>query len=124
MESADDSYIMHELSSVKDLMAIVRTRCAEKNITRVDKVSAVVGSLTTYQKEAIIFYFDILKKDDSLLSAATLTVKEIPGRIRCRACKKENEICEAYALGCPSCGSVETEIIAGRDFSITGIEGT
>ncbi|MBD3202788.1 hypothetical protein GF327_00705 [Candidatus Woesearchaeota archaeon] len=114
---------MHELSITKKIIEMIEKECSKNNIKKPDKIHAEIGELTTYKKEPIKYYFDILKKENHLLKKADIDMKIINGKIKCKDCKKENHIKEKYLILCPECGSGNIDILDGEDIRLKQIEG-
>ena len=112
---------MHELAVTKNIIEMILSESRKNNITP-RLINAELGMLTTYKKDPILFYFDAMKKEHSLLSDSTLIIKEIKGKIRCKDCNKESNVTEQYLLFCPECNSFNITIIEGKDFKIRNIE--
>ncbi|MFH1448022.1 MAG: hydrogenase maturation nickel metallochaperone HypA [Candidatus Micrarchaeota archaeon] len=113
---------MHELAVTKSIIRVVVSECRRRNVKTPKKVIIELGNLTAYKKEPVLFYFDMLKTEERMLSETVLEVNEMPGKIRCNKCKKESGVNEAYLMMCPECESTDVEIIQGKDFIIASIE--
>lgn len=112
---------MHELAATKSLMGIAEMECLKNNIKNPKKIHVELGAFTTYKKNQIEYYFEILKKQNTLLFSANLLVEEIPIKIRCAECKKESIIEGGNVFFCPLCNSASIEIIQGKDLYIKSI---
>jgi hydrogenase nickel incorporation protein HypA/HybF len=113
---------MHELSAAKELLDILEKECETKGISNPKKVITRLGTLTTYSKEPIVFYFDQLKKQNDLLKDVVLIVEKENGKIRCKTCKKESFVKHSYLLFCPYCNSDDITVVEGKDFIIRHVE--
>jgi Zn finger protein HypA/HybF involved in hydrogenase expression len=69
---------MHELAATKEIVRIVEEECRTRLVTP-RKVVVEVGEGTTYKKEPLIYYYDILKEESKVLKKSTLVVHEIDG---------------------------------------------
>jgi len=107
---------MHELAITKQLIDSI---CKESNKPK--KVFAELGSLTSFKKEPILFYFDQLKAEFPKLEKTTLQIKEISAEIECKECNKKSSIKDLYQFFCPKCESAEVSILKGKEFVITKI---
>ena len=112
---------MHELDISRHFIEILLSECEEKNITSPKSVKVLLGQLTTYKADPIIFYFDQFKKD-TILKGTVLDIKEVPGKLRCLECKKEFTIDDPYDMFCTRCQSPNIEILEGKEFLIQSIE--
>ncbi|MFH0874647.1 MAG: hydrogenase maturation nickel metallochaperone HypA [archaeon] len=112
---------MHELSITKALVTKIIRECKEKKIKKPKKIMLELGMLTNYKKEPIVFYYGIMKKEETLLKETELQFKEIKGKIRCNECKKINLVNEPILVYCKECKSGNVKIIQGRNFIIKKI---
>ena len=113
---------MHELSVTKSLIDIIDSECRENRITP-KKIIAELGTLTSFKPDPIIFYYDILKKENSLLRDSILVIESVQGKIKCNECKKESMLEDNIMIFCPKCKSSDVEIISGRDFKLKEVIG-
>jgi hydrogenase nickel incorporation protein HypA/HybF len=112
---------MHEFSVTKSLVDLCNQEADKNNIQNVIKIHINIGKFTGFSPDSIRFYFEFLKKHTSC-SEAELLFTEVPIRIKCSKCKTE-QIIEEPILVCPSCGSVEVDVLSGREFYVDSIEG-
>ena len=113
---------MHEASVVRNLIEIILEECHKENLEHPNKILLELGELTNYKKEAIEFYFDLTKKEYSVLSFVALEIIVIPGEVECLDCKKTSIITEKFMIFCPECNSSNVNVIKGRDFVIKDIK--
>ena len=113
---------MHELNATQNIVKILVETCKEKNISKVDIVKLSVGVLTTYEKEPLIQYYNLLKKEFNSLSDSSLKINIVPGKILCATCMKESLISSEIELLCNTCGGVNTTIIGGTQVIITDLK--
>lgn len=107
---------MHELAITESIISGIREKMADARITR---VILEVGRLSTVVPDSLRFYFDICAKDTPL-SGAELEIVDVPGRSRCRRCEQEAEAND-FLLACP-CGSLDVELISGRELLVRAVE--
>jgi hydrogenase nickel incorporation protein HypA/HybF len=107
---------MHELALMESLVTTVREQIAGGRVTR---VWLEVGRLTCVAPDALRFCFEVCAAD-TVLEGATLEVREVPGRGRCRDCGEEVELEVAHAP-C-GCGSFDLEVLAGEELRLDGVE--
>lgn len=69
---------MHELAVTKGIVEDVLKASHENNIIP-KEIYIEIGSLTTYEKEPIEYYFSLLKKDHEEFSEAKLNIKIVEG---------------------------------------------
>jgi hydrogenase nickel incorporation protein HypA/HybF len=114
---------MHELSITKTLIEMAQKECAQNNIAALSRIIVELGELTAYKSEPMLFYFNILKKENPVLRDTGLEIKTIRGRIRCNSCNNDSNIQEAFIMICPLCSSADVEILQGKDLILKQIEG-
>ncbi|MBN1157102.1 hydrogenase maturation nickel metallochaperone HypA [Candidatus Woesearchaeota archaeon] len=114
---------MHELSITKKLIEMIEKEAKQNKIKTITSVTVELGSLTSYKKEPLSFYFDALKKESALIKKTKLIVNEIKGRLKCESCGEESTIEEPYMIFCPECESYNVGIVKGKDFKILNISG-
>jgi hydrogenase nickel incorporation protein HypA/HybF len=111
---------MHELSITKQMIELITQECIERKI-KPSKIITELGSLCTFKKESVLFYFDVLKKEYPIIENSELAVNEIKGKVKCNKCLKESDIDDEIMLLCPLCDSCDVEIIDGKEFIIKEI---
>ena len=107
---------MHELSLMEDLVAAIERQIESG---RVAAVHLEIGKLAAVVPDALQFSFEVCAKG-TRLEGAVLRVREIPGRARCRKCGVEQEI-DFVPPPC-ACGSIEWQVIGGRELRLEGVE--
>lgn len=107
---------MHELSLMEDLVAAIE---AQVTSGRIASVHLEIGKLAAVVPDALQFSFEVCAKG-TRLEGAVLRVREIPGRARCRKCGEEQEI-DFVPPPC-ACGSIEWQVIGGRELRLEGVE--
>lgn len=98
----------------------VKTAAEDSGAMAVTKVSLSVGEMTEAIAEALEFAFDALT-EDTIMEGAELDITYVRPRSRCHACGNEFEH-DRFHLGCPTCGSIDTELVAGKELYIDSIE--
>ena len=112
---------MHEYSVTRSLVELCNKEADRNNIKKVSTIYLKVGRFTGFSPSFIDFYFEHLKAKTKC-SNAKIVFQEIPIKITCRKCGKENEIDEPILL-CPECGSDDIDLLSGREFYVASIEG-
>lgn len=111
---------MHELGLMQSVLDTVQTAAEDAGAERVLKISLSVGEMTEAVAEALEFAFEALT-DDTIMEGAELSITYIKPRSRCNACGNEFEH-DRFHIGCPTCGSIDTELIAGKELYIDSME--
>ena len=112
---------MHEYSVTKSLVDLCNREADKNNIKIIAKINLKVGKFTGFSPDSIEFYFQHLKANTKC-SNAKIEFEEIPIKIKCRNCGRQQVIDEPILL-CPKCGSEEIDLLSGREFLVTSIEG-
>lgn len=111
---------MHEASIALSIMERAIEISLENNAKKIISITIVIGGLSGIDKESLLFSFDAIKSD-SIAARANLKIIEVPIKINCYDCKK-NIILNNIFLMCPECGSINIDVIEGREMSIKEIE--
>ena len=112
---------MHELAVTQSLIEAIISECEKNKIKQPTKIIVDLGYFTSYAKESILMYYEIISKEFSKLNNTTLEINEIPGKIKCNQCKKNSIIKDAYMMFCTHCHSSDIKIIQGKEFIIKKI---
>ncbi len=112
---------MHEASFAMSILEISTSHCRNSGFKHINSISIKIGKASSILKDALIFAFDISKKD-TLAENARLIVEEIPVSGICNNCKNTFTANENYVLSCPLCGSLSFKILTGRELDIVELE--
>ncbi len=107
---------MHELGLASEVVAIATERATGR---RVKRLVLEVGKLSAVLPDALRFCFEVAA-ESTLLEGAALTIVEVPGLGRCRACKRETTFDRPY--GKCACGGFEFEWLSGDELTIRELE--
>lgn len=109
---------MHELAITESLVD-----CIVENVgdARVLRVVLQIGKLSAVAPDAVRACFDIVVRGTNIEGAA-LEIDQPDGRARCVRCGYEQDVSDLVAT-C-ACGSVELEIVRGRELRIREVEVT
>ena len=113
---------MHELSVTQHIVEIIIDTCQNNSIASVKKIFIEIGLLTTYEAEAIKYYFNLIKKNYTEIRDAIIVIKKKKVKYKCKRCHNKNMVEDLSALICHRCGSSELEIIEGDKIKITKLE--
>lgn len=86
---------------------------------RIAAIRLAIGALAGVDVAALRFCFDVCAKDTSL-AGATLEIRSITPRARCRSCGEEHAP-RSLAAPCP-CGSFDRELLAGDELRLEEVE--
>ncbi|MCL1922259.1 MAG: hydrogenase maturation nickel metallochaperone HypA [Propionibacteriaceae bacterium] len=109
---------MHELGLLADVVAAVRHAADTYGAVSVTKVGLRVGVRSGAVREALEGAWPIATQG-TICVDATLEIEEIPARVWCGTCDKDQDIDQYFALTCPVCGSPAGKIVSGNEFDVT-----
>lgn len=107
---------MHELGLAMEVVDIVSRRAEGAKVLR---VVIEVGALAAVLPDALRGAFE-LAATGSPVEGATLEIRELPARARCRSCRHELSTRDVLAV-CP-CGGVDLEWLDGADLRVREME--
>ena len=111
---------MHECSVVEQLIKISCGKAEEFHAGKVKKINLVVGELTGYMEESLVFYFNLLSKNTPV-EGAVLSVTYVKPKLHCSACGKLFER-QKFSFDCPDCGVPGEMTKSGSEFYIDTME--
>jgi len=110
---------MHELSVTESILEIALKHADKAKANEITDIYIVIGQLSSFIDDSIQFYWEILSKD-TIAEKATLHFKRIPTKFGCRQCNTRFAP-QGDGFYCPSCHSMNLEIIAGKEFFLESI---
>jgi hydrogenase nickel incorporation protein HypA/HybF len=113
---------MHEHNITNAVVHTIIHECEDHNLKNPKKITVELGLLTSYKKDSLLFYFEGIKKDIATLKDAELNIIEIPGKIKCKKCKKESIVEPSPLILCPLCQSANVKVLQGKDVVIKDIK--
>jgi hydrogenase nickel incorporation protein HypA/HybF len=108
---------MHELSIAEAVVAIAAEHAGARRVTLVE---LKVGHLRQVVPSALEFAFQLVA-EGTVVEGAELAIEQVPVRVSCRACAAESGAVE-FPLGCPSCGGLDVEVVAGEELHVEALE--
>lgn len=111
---------MHELAITQSMLDVVLEEAKKADAREVAKINLVIGEMTGFVEDSVKFYFDFLSKGTPAEGAA-LSFTIIPIKARCRACDNLFQTKE-FDWICPGCGSINLDIISGKELFVESIE--
>lgn len=112
---------MHETAVLIQLNELVRKTAADNGIEHVSRVIVSVGRISGLIPSFMHKYYDILTRDDPLLTGSELVVHMIPAEGICTECQTLYDIVRYQGI-CPSCGSRSRTVLRGKEFILDYIE--
>jgi len=114
---------MHELAATERLVELVVQECERNGLREPKRIIIEVGDFTSYTAESLSFYFNLAKKNEPVLKAAELEVRNVAAIAICQKCGEEMSLKGVSSKSCRKCGSGDMVIRAGRDLVLKMIEG-
>lgn len=111
---------MHELGIMTGVMDAVTKTAKDAGALKVLKVTLSVGVMTEAIEDALRFAFEAIT-EGTMCEGAELVINMVQPRSHCLECGVEYEH-DRFHMLCPECGSLATELIAGRELQIDSIE--
>ena len=111
---------MHEMSIVAGVLDAVVPSAEQAGAERVLAITLRIGDMTEVVDEALAFAFEALT-EGTICEGAELVVNKVAPRSICFECGAEFGH-DRFHRACPSCGSYETRIVAGKELEIESIE--
>lgn len=113
---------MHELGAVFHVIKTVEGLAAENQLTEVKSVTLEIGEVSTVIEEYLrkCWKWSVEKKSETLKDTE-LIVERIPAITFCEDCEKNYRTVE-FGKTCPHCGSINTYLLQGNEFTIKEIE--
>ena len=108
------------MSIIAGVLDAVVPSAEQAGAERVLTISLRIGDMTEVVDEALAFAFEALT-ENTLCEGAELRVTKVHPRSLCFECGTEFGH-DRFHRTCPSCGSFETRIIAGKELEIESIE--
>lgn len=110
---------MHELSLCMQLVDQLTALARHHGATSVARIELRVGTLSGVEARLLEDAFPFASAG-SVAEAAALAIEVVQPRIRCRHCGREAEAAPNH-LACDSCGSLDTELLAGQDLILSRV---
>ena len=111
---------MHELSIALSLIEMAEQEPARAG-RRVSAMHLKLGPMSGVVKEALEFSYEIACQGTAL-EGSQLIIEDVPLKIHCATCNRE-EIAESIqSLRCPRCGELSGTVIQGRELEVVALE--
>ncbi|MGE0758310.1 MAG: hydrogenase maturation nickel metallochaperone HypA [Pirellulaceae bacterium] len=112
---------MHELSLALNILDILQEQPACRAAAKVVAVHIQVGALSGVVKDALVSAYEIAR-EGTPYAGSRLKVTELPVRIRCAVCRREQPARSESLLCCAVCGEPATAITQGQELDVTHVE--
>ena len=111
---------MHELSIALSIVDVALEE-AERRDVRIDAVHLELGPLSGVVADALLFSYGVACSGTPL-EGSRLVIKEVSIEVYCPACKAQKTLNSMQWFCCPECSTPTSEVIHGRELSITALE--
>ena len=111
---------MHELGIVKHVIDTVEQVAKENNVSQVACVTLEIGEVSTVLPEYLRDCWNWAHPKSEILKDAALKIERIEAVSICEDCGRKYRTV-TYAKVCPCCGSENTHLEKGNEFSIKEI---
>lgn len=113
---------MHEISLVQSLFSQLHELAATHKATQINKVTMEIGPLSGVVIDSFQFGFDILCKDDNLLSEAKLIIEIPEVEYKCTSCGFVIKTSGAKPQECSECDELLLIPTGGDDLILLQVE--
>jgi hydrogenase nickel incorporation protein HypA/HybF len=108
---------MHEIALAEGILVIALEASSGKKI---EHVRLRIGGLQHITRESLQFAFDLLA-EETPAKGATIHLREIPARFRCKKCSREFPY-NGGVLICSHCTGVDLEVLEGEEILVDSVE--
>ncbi|HSR54234.1 MAG TPA: hydrogenase maturation nickel metallochaperone HypA [Acidobacteriota bacterium] len=112
---------MHELSIMQDLFRQLEGLANEHGARRVLSLEVEVGEFSNVVPELLQQAFLAFRQAEPLLSGASLHIRSLSLRLRCRGCGHEFSP-PRLAFRCVRCGAGRVETLQGEELLLRNVE--
>jgi hydrogenase nickel incorporation protein HypA/HybF len=109
------------MSIAQSVISLAAEEAGRAGLERVAQVRLKIGRMSGVVPDSLAFCWELMTSDGPI-KGAELVMEEVPVRALCRECGESFEV-EDFIFICPSCDSQQTEIIAGRELTLSAIAG-
>ena len=110
---------MHEYPVTEQIIKIAEKHGRRPRVSRIERITLVVGEQSGFIGESIQMYFDVIAKG-TLCEGAKLVIKPVKPCLECSACGARFHR-EPLSFACPECGGDGGPTDTGREFYIESI---
>jgi len=111
---------MHEYSIVQSLLDSCEENARKNNSTKVTKVVVKIGVMSGVEPDLLQTAFDTFK-EDTMCENCEFIINIQPILIKCHKCLKESTL-DKNEYCCPSCQSIELDVLDGEDMYLMQLE--
>lgn len=111
---------MHEYAVTESILEIVQSEADKAGGGRVERITVVIGELSTFVDDSIEFYFQALS-EGTVAEGAELIFEKIEARAICCDCGNEFKPNSIY-YSCPECHSPVFDVKQGQELYVDNLE--
>jgi hydrogenase nickel incorporation protein HypA/HybF len=111
---------VHEMSIAQSIVEIVEDALGDEPASGVERVLVRVGALVAVVPHSLTFCYQAIT-EGTALAGSELVVEEVPVRVRCNACGREDEL-ESFVFRCRGCGGTRLTTLSGDELVVGHIE--
>lgn len=111
---------MHEMAITQSILDIAVSEAKKHEAVRVRQIRICVGEYSGVVPQLIQEYYNLISAG-TIAENAELVIERVPVTVRCRVCGAESRI-DKRRFACPVCGSVEIQLLTGREFYVDSLE--
>ena len=111
---------MHEFGLMQEVVRMAVEKAEEAGATRIHCIRLRIGRISGVVPEAMRFAHEVLV-EDTLADGSTVEIEDGPVICWCRKCEAEFTP-EKTVFRCPVCGTLSSDVRAGREMQIVNME--
>ena len=111
---------MHEMSVMQSVLDAAFEALEKSGEIRITEITLTIGEQTDIQEVPLNFAFEALKSN-SPARDAKLKVNVLTTRSHCNECGEDFDH-DRFSMICPICGSIDIDLLQGRELAIDGME--
>lgn len=112
---------MHEVAIMESMHEQLTALAREHGASRVRRVAVEIGQLSNVVPEMLEQAFLAFREVEPLLAEASIEIRSLPVRVRCRSCGAESAA-EGFKFRCTACGSAGVDVIQGEELLLRDVE--
>ncbi len=112
---------MHELGVVFHVIDDVKKIATQNKASHINSVTIELGEVSAVVPDYLLDCWNWAVSKQEMMINCKLKIEMIPAVSFCEDCKKEYETVK-FAKKCPFCGSENTYLLKGNEFTIKEIE--
>ncbi|UQD51061.1 hydrogenase maturation nickel metallochaperone HypA [Bacillus methanolicus] len=113
---------MHELSIAQNLVELAIEAAENTGLKQVQALYLKLGVLSGVVKEALEFSFDVVI-EGTPLEGAKLIIEDVPVKVFCPVCQKDQVLPEPFLMRCPVCGTRTSQVLEGCELELSALKG-